>query len=124
MIPALALAAILETGAGPWRTMEATGYFHGCTNPRSGREPKKPQKTASGAEAEANWSVAASKEYPFGTVLELSYRGIITRRIVHDRGPDIVDGRLDLFTESCDHAKRWGRRRISVREIRRSLGSR
>lgn len=124
MIHALALSAILETGVGPWREMEVTGYYHGCTNPRSGKEPKTPQKTASGADAEPNWSVAASKEYPFGTVLEFSYRGIITRRIVHDRGADIVDGRLDLFTGSCDHAKRWGRRKIQVREIRRPLGAR
>lgn len=120
---ALLLSGVLETGTGPWRTMEVTAYSHGCTMPRSGREPKKPQRTASGAEAEVNWSVAASKEYPFGTVLELSYRGIVTRRIVHDRGSDIVDGRLDLFMSDCARAKAWGRKRISVREIRRPLGT-
>ena len=121
MIEALAISAILETGTGQWRKMEVTGYSHGCTNPRSGKEPRRPQKTASHKEAEVNWSVAASEEFPYGTVLQLSYRGIVTTRIVHDRGPDIVNGRLDLFMESCGHAKRWGRRWIWVRELRRPL---
>ena len=94
--------------------METTAYSWGCGAS---------QATSSGVWPEANWSVATGSEYPFGTVLELSYRGIITRRIVHDRFKHDKQGRIDLFVSDCDRAKAWGRKKIMVREIRRPLGS-
>ena len=117
-------AAPVNYGASsaPWRKFEVSGYAHGCTMPASGIEHKQPQKTASGAEAEPNWTVAASREFTFGTVLELSHGGIVTTRIVHDRGRAITHGKLDLFMESCERALAWGRRQIMVREVRRPLG--
>lgn len=108
---------------GKWQRFIATGYSHGCTNPTDRPEPKYPQATASGLEAEANWSVAASPEdFPFLTVLEISFDGIITRRIVHDRGRDITKGRIDLFFSTCDRARQWGNKVVWLREVRRPLG--
>ena len=108
---------------GPWQRFVATGYGHGCTLPSSGKEHKDPQPTTYGVEAVPNWTVAASAEdFPFLTVLEISYDGIVTTRIVHDRGSAITKGRLDLFFSSCAKAKRWGKRVLWVREIRSPLG--
>jgi 3D (Asp-Asp-Asp) domain-containing protein len=116
MLTALALSAVLETGYGPWKLHEVTGYSWKCGAT---------QRTASGVWPEINWSAASSKEdYPFGTVLQLSYRGITTTRIVHDRGPDITKGKLDLMMADCDRARVWGRKKIWVREVRRPLGAR
>ena len=107
---------------GKWERFVATAYSHGCTMPRSGMEFEDPQATASGREAEANWSVAASEEFPFLTVLQISYDGIVTTRIVHDRGLAITKGRLDFFVKDCKSAKRFGKKVIWVREVRRPLG--
>lgn len=112
---------------GPWQRFYVTGYSHGCTNPRSGKEPKRPQKQSSGSYPVPNWTVAAPPDMVPGTVIELSYRGILTTRIVGDTGPDIVRKpgrlpRLDLFMADCERAKSWGHHVVDVREIRRPLG--
>lgn len=106
-----------------WHLYTVTAYSHGCTLPKSGVEHAEPQRAANGDWPEANWTVAASKDIPFGTVLELSYRGVVTTRIVGDRGRAIRRGRLDLFVESCDHAKRWGVRQVYVRVKTIPLGA-
>lgn len=114
---------------GPWHRFLVTGYSHGCTNPRSGKEPKRPQRQSSGSWPVANWTVAAPPDMVPGTVIELSYRGILTTRIVGDTGPDIVRKpgrlpRLDLFMENCERANAWGHHVVDVREIRRPMGGR
>ena len=105
-----------------WRRFVATAYSHGCTNPRSGKEPSSPASTASRESAVPNWTVAADSEFPFHTVLEISYKGVPERYIVHDRGPDIVGNRIDVFLATCEEARRFGRRVVYVREVRRPLG--
>lgn len=128
--PALGDSATLEARAPraePFRPYLVSAYSHGCTNPRSGREPRAPRPSSSTEWPEANWSVAAPPEIPYGTVLELSYRSVLTTRIVHDRGPDIIAApgklpRLDLFVGSCSRATDWGMRVVWVRELRRPLG--
>lgn len=113
---------ILEPSAGgPWRPFEATGYAIGCTMTLSGIEPNH-KLAASGVPLAPNWSVAAHREFPFGTVLELSHGGILTTRIVHDRGRMIGPGKLDLAFEDCNRARRFGRRTVWAREVRRPLG--
>lgn len=106
-----------------WQQFTVTAYAFGCILPGNGKpEPNIKTKAANGKWPEANWTVAAPKELPFGTVLELSYQGIITTRIVGDRGRAIKGNRLDLFVSDCERAKVWGRRVVWVREIRRPLG--
>lgn len=106
--------------APTWQDFIVTAYHHGCIMP-VGKEGG-PRKAANGRWPEVNWTIAAPKEFPFGTVLELSVDGIVTTRIVGDRGRAIKGKRLDLFVESCDHARRWGRRRVSVRVLTQPLG--
>lgn len=107
----------------PWILFTVTAYAQGCIMPRSGREHTHLNPAAYGKLPEANWSVAAPPDLPFGTVLELSYRGIITRRIVHDRGRAIKGKRLDLFVEDCERARRWGKKKVWVRVVRQPLGN-
>lgn len=104
-----------------WAPYTVTAYAHGCTMPR-GAEGS-PKLTASGSVAEPNWTVAAGPDLPFGTVLMLSADGIVTSRIVHDRGRLIQGRRLDLFMASCEQARRFGRRTVWVKELRRPLGA-
>jgi len=118
---ALPGAAYLEpAAAGPWETWEATAYSHGCIRPR-GPEGK-PRKAADGRWPTPNWTVAAGPHYAFGTVLELSHGGIVTRRVVGDRGRAIQGRRLDLFVADCGRARAWGRRKVFVRVVRQPLG--
>lgn len=105
---------------GPWTRHEVTAYSHGCTKPRGPEKP--PQRAADGQWPVANWTVAAGPQYAFGTVLELSHAGVVTRRVVGDRGRAIKGHRLDLFVEDCERARRWGRRVVDVRVVREPLG--
>ena len=107
---------------GPWGQMEVTAYSHGCTRPRG--PEKAPQRAADGQWPVANWTVAAGPQYAFGTVLELSHAGVVTRRVVGDRGRAIKGRRLDLFVEDCERARRWGRKLVSVRVVREPMGGR
>ena len=95
---------------------EATAYSHFCTMPLSGIEGP-PQPGANGRWPVAHETVAADPSIPFGTVLEISHDGIVSRRVVGDRGLAIRGRRLDLFMESCEQARRWGRRMVSVSVI-------
>lgn len=105
-----------------WFPVTASAYSTGCTMPRSGVEPGH-SITASGAELIPNWHIAADPYYPFGTVLQLSYDGIVTNRIVADRGRGIKGkNRIDLAMADCDRAKAWGVRKVWARVLSRPLG--
>lgn len=108
---------------GLWFAAITTAFSRGCTMP-IGPEPNH-SLTASGAPLEPNWHVAADGDYyPFGTVLQFSYDGITTTRLVADRGRAIKGrDRFDLAMADCDRARAWGRRVVSVRVLRRPLGS-
>ena len=106
---------------GPWVRTEVSGYANGCTLPRSGKEHAVPQRAANG-----NWpipgvSVAASKDIPFGTILELRYERSFLM-LVEDRGSDITRGRLDIFFATCADARTWGRKWLDVRVRRLPIG--
>lgn len=103
------------SGATTWEKYIATGYSHGCTLPRSGKEFKKPRKGANGKWPVPNETVAADPSIPFGTKLLISYRGKIFRMVVGDRGHAITGKRLDLFFEDCEKAKAWGKRKVDVK---------
>lgn len=107
----------------PWKEYISTSYSHGCVLPTSGKEHGRKDRTASGKVAKANWTVAASEEFPFGTILQVSYRGKIFRWEVQDRGYAIKDGMVDFFVESCKKAKLYGRRKVWLREELPALGT-
>ena len=62
----------------------------------------------------ADWGV-----YPPGTEIEISAPGgIVTRRIVGDKGRDIVGPRrIDLFFADCARADAWGVRTVDARVV-------
>lgn len=95
-----------------WIEWEVTAYSHSCTMPKGGKEYSQPQLTASGKPAIPNLTVAAGPHLPFGTRILLSHDGILSPRIVQDRGRAIVGHRLDLFVTDCASARLWGRRRV------------
>lgn len=119
---AITLALLPVSTDASWAWYTVTAYSFGCIRPKSGIEPKGKTLAANGKMPVANWSVAADPSLPFDTVLELSYQGIVTTRIVHDRGRAIKKNRLDLFVSDCERARVWGVKRVWVREIRRPLG--
>ncbi len=107
--------------AGEWFEVTASAYAVGCTMPK-GEEPNH-SLTASGAELIPNWHIATDKHYPFGTVLQLSYDGIVTNRLVADRGRGIKGkNRIDLAMADCDRAKAWGVRKVWARVLSTPLG--
>lgn len=103
------------SGATTWVEYMATGYSHGCTKPRSGKEFSTPHKGANGKWPIPNRTVAADKSLPFGTILLISYRGKVFEMEVGDRGGSIVGKRIDIFFPTCSHAKRWGRRLVHIK---------
>jgi 3D (Asp-Asp-Asp) domain-containing protein len=116
ILPAIALSLMASTVSTDawdgWQRYEVTSYSHGCIMPRSGRESKHKFKGANGHWPIPNLTIAADPSLPFGTVMEFSYNGIVTKRVVGDRGRSIKGKRIDLFVENCSMAKRWGRRII------------
>lgn len=116
----IAIAALLAvtSPSSEWQTYEATAYSHGCVMPRSGKEFKKPQRGANNKWPIPHVTVAADPGLPFGTKILLSHRGVVTETIVGDRGHAIKGKRLDLFMKTCEQAKRFGRKKISVRIVK------
>lgn len=98
-------------GTGRSLLYEVTAYSHGCTLPRSGREPHA-QRAANGRWPIADVTVAADTSlHPFGTEVLIEGLGF---RTVHDRGRAIKGRRLDLFVDSCREARAFGRRFLRV----------
>lgn len=58
--------------------------------------------------------VAAPREIPYGTSLEIPGYGIVT---VQDRGGSIKGKRLDVFFSSHQEALEWGVRNLKVRQL-------
>ena len=95
-----------------WHRYEVSAYSHGCIMPRSGKESNHKHRGANGQWPIPNLTIAADPSIPFGTVMELSYDGIITKREVGDRGEAIKGNRIDLFVETCAKARQFGRKII------------
>lgn len=112
---AITLTFTSDTEAVEWKPYVVTAYSHGCTLPRSGKERKHKQKGANNQWPIANLTIAADRSIPFGTVMEFSYSGIVSKRIVGDRGHAITGNRIDLFMKDCESALRWGIRTIYAR---------
>ena len=71
--------------------------------------------TASGTQAVAGRTIAASADYPLGTQMVINGQTYV----VEDRGGYITGNRLDVFEDSVETAVNNGRQMISVVVIRR-----
>lgn len=93
------------------KVFEVTAYTNGYES--TGKYPGHPEYgiTASGKRTKEGRTVAAPPSIPFGTKLYIEGIGY---RIVEDRGADIVEGRLDLFIEDLNRAKKFGRQKLKV----------
>ena len=103
----------IEDELNKWSVYEATAYAPLDPNAKEGMcYEGDPRITASGAPVVPGVTVAAGKEFPFGT--ELYIKGI-GKRIVQDRGGAIGKGRLDIAVKTQAEAIRFGRRRVLVK---------
>jgi len=85
----------------PWNTMNVTAYCDYGT-------------MASGWYTH-NGALAASREIPFGSLVEI--QGLGTFR-VEDRGGAITPGHLDVWMPACSTAVQFGRRYLNARILR------
>ena len=117
-----------ESRSTPWESWVATAYSHGCAceslQTVGGRRvcvhSRAARPGATGAWPVPNLTVAADwGVYPPGTMIEISAPGgIVTRRIVGDKGRDIVGPRrIDLFFADCERADAWGIRTVDARVV-------
>jgi 3D (Asp-Asp-Asp) domain-containing protein len=75
--------------------------------------------TASGTRARVGTLAADTSRYPFGTVMHIPGYGY---GVVEDRGGAIRGDHIDLYFDSHEEARQWGRRRLRVRIWRRPPG--
>ncbi|RBP68247.1 uncharacterized protein DUF348 [Alkalibaculum bacchi] len=89
-------------------TIEATGYCscHKCCGPYDG------STTASGISPAEGRTVAASKNYSFGTKVYIPY--FSNTFVVEDRGGAIQGNRIDIYFSSHQEALRFGRRTLEA----------
>lgn len=93
---------------------EVTAYTAGAES--TGKTPDHPLYgvTASGAYVEEGVTAACPPALPFGTELRIEGVG---RRVCHDRGSAITDGRLDVYIADLDEALEFGRQTLEVEII-------
>ena len=93
-----------------WQIAKVTAYCS-CTKCCG---PKANKLTASGAIAKPNHTIAMSKNYPFGTEIEIEGMGIY---IVEDRGSAITDNKIDIYFNSHSEALTFGVKTLKFRVI-------
>lgn len=71
--------------------------------------------TASGTVPQANWTIAASKNYSFGTLIYIEGYGTYC---VEDRGGAITDNKLDIYFGSHKEACNFGRQQLKGYVVR------
>ena len=70
--------------------------------------------TASGTQATAGRTIAMSKNYKFGTKIEIEGYGTF---IVEDRGGAIQGTRIDMFFDTHEEALRFGKKQLRFRIV-------
>lgn len=71
--------------------------------------------TASGTVPQANWTIAASKSYPFGTLIYIEGYGTYC---VEDRGGAINNNKLDIYFATHEEACNFGRQQLKGYVVR------
>lgn len=95
-----------------WQIAKATAYCS-CTKCCG---PNAKGITASGTKVKANYTIAMSKKYPFGTQIEIENMGIYT---VEDRGGAITDNRIDIYFASHSEALAFGTKTLRFRVVQK-----
>lgn len=67
--------------------------------------------TTSGAYVQEGVTIACPPSIPLGTVVDVEGYG---ERICHDRGADIVEGRMDMYFKDLRQAREFGVQRLKV----------
>ena len=70
--------------------------------------------TASGTKATAGRTIAAPKNYPFGTKIEIAGMGTY---VVEDRGGAITGNNIDIYFDSHAEALKFGRRNLQIKVL-------
>ena len=70
--------------------------------------------TASGTQATAGRTIAMSKNYKFGTKIEIEGYGTF---VVEDRGGAIQGTRIDMFFDTHEEALRFGKKQLRFRIV-------
>ena len=70
--------------------------------------------TASGTKATAGRTIAAPKNYAFGTKIEIAGMGTY---IVEDRGGAITGNKIDIYFDSHAEALKFGRRNLQIKVL-------
>ena len=70
--------------------------------------------TASGTKATAGRTIAAPKNYPFGTKIEIAGMGTY---VVEDRGGAITGNKIDIYFDSHQEALQFGRRQLQIKIV-------
>lgn len=102
-----------EIGNKNWITFNCSAYCC-CTicTPGGGI-------TASGTVPLENWTIAASKSYPFGTLIYIEGLGTYC---VEDRGGAITNNKLDIYFPTHQEACNFGRQHLNGYVIRWGYG--
>lgn len=94
----------LEEKIPTYYTCEVTAYTHTGNPTKSGEMPQENYTVAS------DWSV-----FPVGTKLKVE--GFDNLFVVKDTGRDIKGSRLDIFMDTKQEAKQFGRRTLQVQVV-------
>lgn len=70
--------------------------------------------TASGTKATAKRTIAAPKNYAFGTKIEIAGMGVYT---VEDRGGAITGNKIDVYFNTHQEALQFGRRNLQIKVV-------
>lgn len=70
--------------------------------------------TASGTQATANRTIAASSTYAFGTKIEIEGMGTY---VVEDRGGAITGNKIDIYFATHQEALNFGRRQLKIKVV-------
>ena len=70
--------------------------------------------TASGTKATAGRTIAAPKNYAFGTKIEIAGMGTY---VVEDRGGAITGNKIDIYFDSHQEALQFGRRQLQIKIV-------
>lgn len=106
---------IANTAPEKMQTFEVTAYTNGAES--TGKSPDHPAYgiTASGAKTRANHTIACAQNKPFGTQIYIPH--FDTTFTCEDRGGAIKQGRIDVYMDSVNDARQFGRRALDAKVI-------
>lgn len=98
-----------------WDTYSVTAYTAGKESTGKSYGDKDYGITASGEKVKDNHTLACPKSIEFGTKIYIPY--FDNTFVCEDRGGAIVSGKLDVYMDSLQDAKDFGRRQLKIKII-------